>query len=181
MKQLSHLEYQRAFEAAGVSASPSEIHGQLTGFLCLTGDATGLQGEYPAWLDVVPDSTLAAQLNDLAALTLDELDEYSDFGFRVLMPDDDEPIDQRFRALSAFCSGFVGGVGVALPAGTELSPDMSEVLADFGRVAAMAEDVPDSEENEADLVEITEYVRVSVLLVYAEFGGAHASGRGQGE
>ena len=35
----------------------------------------------------------------------------------------------------------------------------------------MSEHVPDSEENETDLMEIGEYVRISVLLIFAACAG----------
>ena len=79
------------------------------------------------------------------------------------MPDDDEVIDVRSKSLKSFCGGFLSGFGA-----TKSSDDVMEALSDFERIAALRETVEDSEENEADLFEIIEYVRVSVLLIFAE-------------
>ncbi len=171
MKQLSYTDYQRAFDAAKATISPSELHGQLSGFLCIRPDATTLASEYDGWLGITPGKALRVMLDELAVLTVDELHEYGDFQFRILMPDDEEDIDLRTRTLGEFCSGFLLGAGLALPGNADLPPDISEVLTDFERVATLGDTVPESNENEADLAEIVEYVRVSVLLVYAEFGG----------
>jgi len=53
-----------------------------------------------------------------------------------------------------------------------LSDDVIEAFADFSRIAGLTETVPDGEENESDLMEICEYVRISVLLIFTECGGA---------
>ena len=51
---------------------------------------------------------------------------------------------------------------------------MSEALNDLARVAAMTDEVPEGEENESDLNEILEFVRISTLLVFAETDSARA-------
>ena len=161
-------------EASGVIPSPSEIHGLLTGLLCRNVAAQALErhAAYHTWLALRPSGRLLEMLDRLYAATQDELDEYSDFQFRILMPADDEDTNSRSTALKEFCEGFLGGFGSGEddPA-SSLHEDVEEALADFARIGALREIVEDSDENEADLVEIIEYVRVSVLLVFAECAG----------
>lgn len=118
---------------------------------------------YNDWLGADVDAVLEGHLNTLFDATEAELDEFSDFQFRVLMPDDDVAIDIRSKSLKSFCAGFLSGFGA-----TKSGDDGKEALADFERIAALRETVEESEENEADLFEIMEYVRVSVLLIFAE-------------
>ena len=45
--------------------------------------------------------------------------------------------------------------------------EVEEILVDFQLIAAMSDDIQDAEENETDMIEIYEYVRVGVLMVQA--------------
>ena len=93
-----------------------------------------------------------------------------------MIPGDDESITDRAEAVSLWCSGFLSGFGES---GRQLDADdvsdVKEALQDIGRIAAMSEEVPEGEENESDLTEIVEFIRISTLLVFAETGskGAH--------
>ena len=49
-----------------------------------------------------------------------------------------------------------------------MSDDLRELLADLSNIANLDEEVPEDEDNEGDLIEIEEYVRMSALLVFAE-------------
>ena len=53
--------------------------------------------------------------------------------------------------------------------------DVHEAMKDLASIAAMTDAVPEGEENEGDLMEIIEFVRVSTLLIFAETktSGAH--------
>ena len=55
-----------------------------------------------------------------------------------------------------------------------LDGELAEILADFGeisRAGVTAEDGENSDQAEFALAELTEYVRVSVQIVYEELGG----------
>lgn len=119
---------------------------------------------------------LTVDLGEEAGPALDELFEASaegladeELGFRLLVPDDRTAVSARTKAVSAWCSGFLAGFGLSgRYRDEELSDDLKEVFADLGRIAAFAEDVPEDDENEADLLEIGEYVKMSALLVFTE-------------
>ena len=53
-----------------------------------------------------------------------------------------------------------------------LGEDATEILTDFARIAGISDEVTDGEENEVDLMEILEYVRISVLLIFTECAGS---------
>ena len=139
----------------------------IAGFLCANPGAgrLGQEAAYREWLvDEIPPG-LMEKLHLLFEATRVELGEFSDFQFRILMPDDDTDIDLRSKALKSFCSGFLSGFGPR-----KVPEEISEPVADFESIAALRGDVEDGEENESDLFEIVEFVRVSVLLIYAEMG-----------
>lgn len=153
-----------------IDLHPSELHGMLVGYACAVKDATRENRNtlYAHWLGTEPPASTVALLEAAYSGAVDNLDEFADFGFRLLMPTEDLPIDERVRALAHWCSGFLSGMGESGRTVDSLTGDAAEALTDLARIAAMTDDVPESEDNEEDLAEIEEFVRVSVLLVFSE-------------
>ncbi len=167
---VTYQELERWAQSTTTAQSPAEIHGLLTGWQCAGAawDSPGRREALAQWLDQ-PLSDEEFRIvdkvyNEVAEGLLDE-----EFGFALLLPEEDRAIDARTREVSAWCSGFLYGFGMTGKFAVEdLSADVSEVLTDIGKIASVAEEVPDDEENEADLIEITEYVRMSAMLIHAE-------------
>jgi uncharacterized protein YgfB (UPF0149 family) len=176
-KRSDFAQLKDALVAQGADVHPSELHGMLIGYLCAVKDSAGvkLQNLLVHWLDGSPSKELQ-QLLDLAYRSAaEELDEYSDFAFRLLLPADDEAIQSRSSSLAVWCGGFLSGFGEAGRQGAmNLGEDVAEAFQDFARIAAVNDEVPDSEENEVDFAEIEEYVRVSILLIFAEVSAPSA-------
>lgn len=167
---VSYRELDEWRSARGVDQPPSEIHGLMAGWLCAGAawDAAGRRVAISEWLGVDLDASDYALLETLHNEIADGIND-EEFGFRLLLPEDDEGVDVRTREVSSWCAGFLYGFGMTGKfAAEDLSEDISEALTDMGKIAALSEAVPDDEENEADLIEITEYVRMSAMLVHAE-------------
>lgn len=158
----------------GVEAS--ELHGSLCGYLA--------GGAQPHGHDLLPALQLESADNALGDADQALLDgflaqcrealEDSDLGFEPLLPEDDRPLDVRAEAVAAWCRGFLGGFGLAGPqAHADLSADASEVLRDFGTIAASEFAYADAEEDEDALIEVQEFLRVGALLLYTESRGRH--------
>lgn len=162
----------------GALADPAEIHGDLCGLLCLLGDDA-----CPAWVAQVladVDGTSSAEtvsratefLENLAQQTFNEL-EAGELGFTLLLPSDDEALELRAENLGLWCQGFLHGLGVAGP--TEHREQTLEegvtrdIIRDFSEIsrAAFSEDETEAEA-EAAYIEVVEFVRVSVQLVFEE-------------
>jgi len=156
----------------GASISASTLHGQLTGMVC--GGAGSNADErlrvYAAWLGAEPDRDAIAVIDSLYRVTCDALWQHSDLDLRLLIPADSTPIGHRAAAIAAWCDGFLTGFGAAASPSRALSPDVGELLQDFSRIAAIDEAMPEDDDNEHDLMQIVEYVRVGVALVFAECG-----------
>lgn len=172
-------EFQDEMSRHGIDLSPSELHGMLVGYLCAVKDSSTedqRRALYTAWCEEDVPDVLFGMLEKVVKDVIENLDEFADFDFHLLKPEDESPISDRASAISLWCSGFLSGFGES---GRQIEGDdaetIREVLGDLGRIAAMTDEIPDSEENEADLVEIEEFVRVSTLLVFAETlsGGTH--------
>lgn len=170
---MDRVTYQQLLDwtqTEGIGHHPSEVHGLVTGWVCAGagGDAGGFRAGLANWLDADPDNSTFRQIETIREqATTDLADE--ELGFRLLMPQDDVPLAERTKAISQWCTGFLSGFGMTgRYRQSELSGELAEILTDLSRVSQIEEDVPDDEENEADLTEIIEFVRMAALLVYTE-------------
>ncbi len=155
----------------------AESHGALCGMLCAQGTT-----DLSEWMGHVLGEQeqgnvflrdLANQLSDLHQSTLSQMnDPYG--GFQLLLPDDDDDLDERTEALGDWCLGFVYGLAAGgISEDSELPEDTRELLADFIEISRAGNDVADmedvsAEEDEVAFVEVVEYVRTGVLLINEE-------------
>jgi yecA family protein len=152
----------------------SQLHGLISGWL-----SAGVQGAEMVKSDVFSEwfgeQPLTDEFESLAlTLAVDVQENLSDIdlGFQLMIPADVQDINLRQRCISHWCAGFLSGFGMTGRfQQSELEEEVSEVFTDLARIASLDEDVPDSDENEDDLIEITEYVRMAALLVFTECAG----------
>ena len=109
------------------------------------------------------DRVLLIQLHDA---TLAQLTD-SGFALTLLLPDDEAPIEQRAQALGQWCEAFLGGFGLVARE-QPLSEEAESVLADFAAIAQVQTDLDESEANEVDFMEVMEYARMAVLMLFSE-------------
>lgn len=165
----------KALKAAGAVISPSEVHGMLCGFVC-----GGRQLESQTWLQTLFGDTVvdAKVLLDLHLYTVESLVEM-DFEFMILLPDDEQSLEQRTEALGTWCQGFVAGLGLA---GVDVEqvqqPDIQEILQSLGDISRIDFDAVDTdEEDEQAYVELVEYARMAALLVFGELALQQEAGK----
>lgn len=161
-----------ALAPLGTLNSPSELHGLLCGKL-----AGGAQVSEIQWLlDAVEflDFTNAPEphVRDLLAqvyhITREQLS--NDFSLTLLLPNDDELISDRVMALSQWCHGFLTGFGSADAKNRTLDEEAQDMLNDLAAIVQIqVDDEEDEDANEADYMEVTEYVRVIASSFYEEF------------
>jgi hypothetical protein len=173
IKQCSYEELAQMLQSAGADSSASEAHGMLSGTICSAGKiAPGL------WLEYLlgEGNTLSAAASDssdmLLALQSELLRQLNDdaFGFEMLLPPDDVPLSLRTETLSQWCAGFLYGLALGGFREDVAMPDsVSEVMKDFYEIshARFDYDLMD-ESDETAYMEIVEYVRMGVLLLYEE-------------
>lgn len=95
--------------------------------------------------------------------------ESNDFEFTLLLPDDEQLLAQRVEALGSWCGGFLSGFGLHAERQSKLSAEADEGLRDLAQIARIAADSDaESEEDEADLMEVEEYVRMAAMLIFSE-------------
>jgi yecA family protein len=157
----------------GSNLHGAEIHGVLTGLVC-----AGLPCESPDYITFVNDffnngegfphkikSVIKLMFADIWKNILDD-----NYGFQMLLPDDDESMAERSNALSSWVQGFNLGFGLQQKNTAIASADVKEVLSDFAEIANLADEMEEEEENEQAYFEISEYVRISAVLCFTELG-----------
>lgn len=162
-------EVKARLSTRNVELDTAELHGLVTGWLCAGALASEAAGALPEWLgEEVSDNELSQLTSELADATLLGLQDM-DFGFRLLLPSDESNITERHQSISHWCSGFLAGFGTSgRYLQNELEKDVAEVFSDMTRIASLDEEIPDDDDNETDLMEISEYVRMSALFVFTE-------------
>jgi uncharacterized protein YgfB (UPF0149 family) len=152
----------------GIGAS--ELHGSISGYLCGGGNAGA-----PALLSALELDDSGAQayaagrhlLGELYAETRVQLED-PELGFEPLLPDGSRPLAERGDALVDWCRGFLGGLGLGgVKARGGLSEEGTEILHDLDAIAASHFSYDDADD-ENSLMEVFEFVRIGVLLLYAE-------------
>ncbi|MEM9304093.1 MAG: UPF0149 family protein [Pseudomonadota bacterium] len=168
------LEHALRDDDAGLR--PAELHGLLVAALTAANDVAP-----DAWLSAAfgeaidpgeLEDGLRDQLGELYAWTRGTLDD-SDLEFRLLLPDDEDPLPERVEALGEWCTGYLAGLGtVGVSEDTPLEGEVGEFVADLSQMArAGLEADADAEEDEVAFFELVEYARVGAMLVFETLRG----------
>jgi uncharacterized protein YgfB (UPF0149 family) len=157
-----------AFLELKVQQEPSEVHGVLTGMLIQVA-SKGLD-DWLALLEMIDmdisllDDRAKSIMQEIYQGTRDGLasDEYD---FQLLMPADDYDLGERANALALWAGGFITGYGMAAEHKRNLSSELVELLNHLHAISELDDQLSESEENEKDLYELYEYVRLGVLML----------------
>jgi uncharacterized protein YgfB (UPF0149 family) len=156
-------------EKYNADMNAAEAHGIGVGMLCVE-----IKADVANWLNELftdshdvfdEDKTLLLDLFERTRELLNPEDD--EFGFDLLLPDDDVPLNEQVEALRSWCQGFLFGVGYA-QTNADWPGDSAEVMRDMIELTKIDSDV-EGEEDEDALIEIHEYVRAAVLTVRDQF------------
>lgn len=152
-------DWNQNFDEIEEISSPSELHGLLTGIVCVTEAPTRDE-----WLQIL--STLdVPKLDDAAIAVLTEEAEdiahalsEDDLDYLPMLPDDQHALSDRVQALADWCEGVVLGFGLA---SGHIRSDEQELIESLQDVASVEfEESDDDEEGEASYLELYEFVRL---------------------
>ncbi|MBJ8445073.1 UPF0149 family protein [Acinetobacter bereziniae] len=152
-------DWNQNFKGIEEISSPSELHGLLTGIVCVTEVPTRDE-----WLQIL--STLdVPKLDDEAfAVLSDETEDVShalaedDLDYLPMLPDDEHTLSERVQALADWCAGVVLGFGLA---SGHIRSDEQELIESLQDVASVEfDESDDDEEGEASYEELYEFVRL---------------------
>ncbi|REL32214.1 UPF0149 family protein [Thalassotalea euphylliae] len=168
---LDFADLQATLSAESLQAHASELHGVLTGLI-----ASGYEFESTDYIAMLNDmfnngegfplavkSAIKQVYSEIWQSLLDD-----SFGFKLMLPDDDDTIAERANGLGHWVQGFNLGYGLQQKDNAVASEDVKEVLSDFSEIANLSDEIDDDEATEQAYYEIAEYVKVSVLLCFAE-------------
>jgi yecA family protein len=165
--------YQTLEEIAPCSSSglsAAELHGILTGMLCVDprvsceqwvshafgGEADDLASADTRLLETLCDET--------RRLLTDE-----DYPFDLFLPDEEASLSIRTEALAEWCQGFLYGLGYGI-GDAEWPGDCTELLQDIQQISQLDSELSPDDTEEA-YSELHEFVRVGVLVIRSELGG----------
>lgn len=162
---------QQILSELNITQSPSEVHGNICGFLCV-GEVDKAQAYIQSLLTSVDVQQYEKQIKSLVALfkiSFEQMGTMS-FDFHLLVPDDDEDLALRAKALGLWCYGFSDGM---LQAGVDMdelkSEEARDALFHITEIANLDYGLTSvSEDDEKAYVEVYEYVRMSVLMIHTE-------------
>jgi uncharacterized protein YgfB (UPF0149 family) len=166
----------QALQRAGIDQCPAELHGFAIGMSVGGVSDTKAIWEREVYAMLDPSDVLAAEcrrlLDRVFAAASGERDA-TPMVLTLLLPDDVMVDSQRLEALRDWIQGFLFGLGLAGDSvATALSAEARELLADFDEISRVeTDDVENSEENQAALIEVEEYLREGVMLIRDEIGG----------
>ena len=172
-KIIDHFEIEEAFQKGDADYKVSEAQAIACGML-----SVNIAADKIAWTQLLfgkidPNSDvqvkavqLAGELFEQSKLQLQD----SNLSFELLLPDEDEPLIARVSSLQEWCSGFLLGIGIAgIKDHKKLPEDTRELLADFTEIGTSGEfNLEDESGSEEALLEISEYIRMGVLLINEE-------------
>jgi len=158
----------------GIEATASEVHGIACGLVCAnTAMSTMLWPKLirdPSEADEELPTTLDQNLGSLMETLRQQLVS-PEFEFAIMLPTDDSPAEERLGGLAEWCQGYSLGFFVENERAIETLPgDSAEILRDIIEIAGADQEIDPDDLEEADrfLVEIEEYLRVGVQLIFEE-------------
>ena len=168
----------RELEREDMLLSAAEMHGMVTGLV-----ASAAPLKTSEWQGLLADLANEGQafsasmkylLSDLNTLVQEELAD-PELGFQLLLPDEDEPLNERLKALTAWVQSFLVGFGVNHQNLVHASDDLREAIQDMAEIARLSDDVDANEEGERAFFEVTEYVRITAIMCFSELATRHTT------
>ena len=198
---MNYPDFQQQLSRLHVDSEVSEVHGQLCGLLCtckaekakMHWFSTVLENlkSRPGFLteNAVESRVALQELDDVFKSTREQLNS-EDFGFELFLDPSPHHLIDRMTDLAAWCNGFVYGFGMGVGEQKSALPeDTAELIEDFQTIAAYevgdeqdaeqlsgdsqhASDSDKVDQNDSDITEIEEFIRVGVLLIAEEMQAA---------
>jgi hypothetical protein len=143
--------------------SEALLHGTVCGLLC---GAPGLSAHAyrRALIDLLDtlENTHEDEVDRFVELAAEDLDA-PDLSFEPLLPDHDVALADRLTRLAEWAGGFV--LGFEEVSG-ELEGEALEAFDDIVRIAELDAEEVDETDAEFDYVDVTEHLKVAVLMVH---------------
>jgi len=172
------FELETALQKADADYSVTEAQAIACGML-----SVNISADKIAWVQLIfgeinTSSASQESINQETAIKLlGELFDYSkqqlqdsNLAFELMLVDDKESLYARVTSMQEWCAGYLLGVSMAgITDHAKLPEDSRELLADFTEIGTSGNfDLEDENTSEEALEEISEYIRMGVLLINEE-------------
>ena len=172
---VAHAMAPQSLGAAGVS----ECHGVACGLACASSEdlPNRLRQTLNAMQVDTGDTQWQNLLDQAAMVTVEQL-AAGEFGLRLWLPDDDQPLSERAQCLANWCQGLLAGLAEAGRTDLDgLSTDAQEGLVDVEKISRIRREEVQAgdgqpEEEERAFTELVEFVRIAALLLFQELNPA---------
>lgn len=171
--RLNYDAFVTLLEQHNMVVTPAEVHGVICGligggmaqndarwqqhFNALLNDGFGLPSEVQKAVNL-----LFSRVHD---------DLLNQGPFELLMPDDDEPLDERLEAMMEWAGAFLAAFGVVQQELNKASTELQEMIQDISSITRVSSDFDqEDEESEVAFVVLYEHLKLGVTLVFEEFG-----------
>jgi yecA family protein len=164
-----YSEIQHALASTGATLSASEAHGLMCGMICSSPYKNAPQWE-PLLLGEKPNQKSKKILQQLYMYSDSLISEFA-LEFILALPDDEADINERTECLGLWCQGFLVGLQQGpLKLAPDADTEATEALHDLTEIAQVTTGRSDTgnDEDEAAYLELVEYVRLAVLMLYHE-------------
>ena len=165
-------------KSASIDMKLPEVHGGICSQICFDNDYF----EEFVPLDQSDDgASVSVQIGAYRKALLKIIDENAktlkdgDLDFELIISDENYTIQERAEALSIWCQGFIDGVSFLLSE-QGLKIDQSEnkesfeIIEDFTQISTLdSHSINEEVDEELALMELIEFVRLSVQMIYDEF------------
>lgn len=175
------------YNSHGAINHPSELHGLMVGEV-----VGSLRRTATDWLNQVLEhmgiesldneryANVTEDLLRFYAQSLEGIDQDSS-SFVLLLPDDDYALSERIESLVLWVRGFLEGIAISASERLQkIDAELQEILKDFVEICQIDTRVEQDESGEKEFFEISEYVRIGVLNLYAELNTPAAGDSSKG-
>ena len=170
-KMLAFADFSHILAQADVPTNPSEVHGILSGLVCI---GHKLDGKF--WFDAILNTLGGKSLVYNRELLIDLYDATCrqlsglEYDFQLLLPNEVNSFAERAVALSRWCKGFTYGLEIADASFPErLSEEVLDAIRCIAEVGKLDfSDIEVSDSDKTAYQSVVDFVRTSVIMMYAE-------------
>lgn len=171
---LNYADVADCLDRAGLDVLASEVHAIACGILI-----GNISADKIKWVqELVPNLEAGDVLQQQGVRELGKLFDSaqrdlqdSQLRFELFLPDEEESLVSRMEALQDWCQGFILGLTMAgITDYKNLPEDSRDLLEDFVNIGTSGEFDFDADDQESEIAytDISQYVRVGVLLINEE-------------
>ncbi|MCK5896781.1 MAG: YecA family protein [Cocleimonas sp.] len=151
----------------------AESHGIACGLLVANLNANKLLWIKQVMGDLDEDWLPPADIMESMGEWFDQIKQQlhdSHLRFELCLPNDAASLEKRVESLQEWCRGFILGIAMSgVKSLNDLPEDTQELLSDFSRISTEEEfDLENHDETEIAYTDISQYIRIGVLLINEE-------------